>query len=363
MRTVLAQNDGGSVQNFTVPVAKETITAYLKALDLRWYQQCSGGKAPVSQRPSFCQPVQNTLEAFRRRLIIDTIKVNLDKPAQCAQLAHPAGLVQLNANTVTQESPSLMNDTMSVKGSRDGPFSLMEMVEDNYDSGSPTSDDDEGLPVTNSVSPLRQEEWSQEQISLDEQMLQEDLVAMCQMGQQGDPEAKLPELDPEELDKQLPSDLALEIIENLSCIQGEVSQVVEDEVSLPLELELQLCEQEELTPEEEDEQEVQLLQRALNEELSNSVLLVLDPITSTIEEDATLAFQEFLREGSSSCVQTPAPLETGIDIAGPSSSETQSASPLTPPDPDLEHFKTDGQALTLKDVELDHLRDQERRGR
>ncbi|KAG0349018.1 hypothetical protein BG005_011220 [Podila minutissima] len=355
----LAQNDGGSVQNFTVPVAKETVAAYLKALDLRWYQQCSGGKAPVSQRPSFCQPVQDTLEAFRRRLIIDTIKVNLDEPAQSAQ---PARRAQLNANTATHESPPQLNDTISAKGSRDGPFSLMEMAEDNYDSGSPTSDEDEDLPVTNPISPLRQEEWSQEQISQEEE--EQDLESMRQMRQKGDPEAQLPELDPEELDKQLPSDLAPEIIENLSCIQGEVSEVVEEEVPLPLELELQLCEQEELTNEEaEEEQEVQLSRGALNEEPSDPVLVVLDPITQITEEDATLAFHEFLREGSSSRVQTPVPLEMGIGSAGSSSSETQIASPLTPPEPDLERVKVDGQALMLTDVELDHLRDQERRGR
>lgn len=355
----LAQNDGGSVQNFTVPVAKETVAAYLKALDLRWYQQCSGGKAPVSQRPSFCQPVQDTLEAFRRRLIIDTIKVNLDEPAQSAQ---PARRAQLNANTATHESPPQLNDTISAKGSRDGPFSLMEMAEDNYDSGSPTSDEDEDLPVTNPISPLRQEEWSQEQISQEEE--EQDLESMRQMRQKGDPEAQLPELNPEELDKQLPSDLAPEIIENLSCIQGEVSEVVEEEVPLPLELELQLCEQEELTNEEaEEEQEVQLSRGALNEEPSDPVLVVLDPITQITEEDATLAFHEFLREGSSSRVQTPVPLEMGIGSAGSSSSETQIASPLTPPEPDLERVKVDGQALMLTDVELDHLRDQERRGR
>ncbi|KAF9337549.1 hypothetical protein BG006_004152 [Podila minutissima] len=360
IRTVLAQNDGGSVQNFTVPVAKETVAAYLKALDLRWYQQCSGGKAPVSQRPSFCQPVQDTLEAFRRRLIIDTIKVNLDEPAQSAQL---------NAATATYESPPQLNDTMSVKGSRDQPFSLMEITEDYYDSGSPTSDEDEDLPVINPISHLRQEEWPQEHISLQEEQIpqeeeEQDLESMRRMRQEGDPEAQLPGLDPEELDKQLPSDLAPEIIENLSCIQGEVSEVVEEEVPLPLELELQLCEQEELTNEEAEEgQEVQLSQGALNEEPSDPVLMVLDPFTQITEEDATLAFHEFLREGSSSRVQTPVPLEMDIGSAGSSSSETQTASPLTPPEPDLERVKLDGQALMLTDVELDHLRDQERRGR
>ncbi|KAG0331773.1 hypothetical protein BG000_010598 [Podila horticola] len=280
IRTALAQNAGESVLNFTVPVAEETINAYLKALDLRWYQQCSGGKAPISQRPSFCQPVKNALEAFCRRLIIDTIKVGLDGPAQSAQL---------NKDTIAQEPLPQPAGTMSVRSSRDGPFSLVEQAEDDYDSGAPTSDEDEDLHDANPVSPLQ--------------------------------------------------------------------------VPVPLELELQLCEQEELMPEDEkEEQEIQLLREAPNEEPNSSpVLMVLSPISPFTEEDATLVFREFLREGSSSRVQTPVPLEADSVGAESSSSETQSASPATSPDPDPERVKVDGQALVLNDVESDRLNTQSRR--
>ncbi|KAG0038249.1 hypothetical protein BGZ82_000693 [Podila clonocystis] len=358
IRTALAQNAGGSVQNVTVPVAEETIDAYLKALDLRWYQQCSGGKAPISQRPSFCQPVKDTLEAFRRRLIFDTIKVGLEQSAQPVQ---PVQLVQLDANTATRQSPPQPNDSMSVQGSRGRPFSLVEQAEDDYDSGTPTSDEDEDLPVTNPVSPLRQEEWPQEPISQEEG--QQDLEAMRQMHQERDLEAQLQELYQEELETLLPSDLAPEITQNLSCIQGEIymDEVVEEEMSLPLRLELRLCEQEELMPEEEEKQDIQLSQGILNEEPSDPVLVVLDPITPITEEDATLAFREFLREGSGSCVQTPAPFAMDVDTSESSSSETQSASPPTPLDQD-ERFKVDGQALILKGDELDRLRGHKRRG-
>ncbi|KAG0029960.1 hypothetical protein BGZ81_003256 [Podila clonocystis] len=357
----LAQNIGGSVQNVTVPVAEETIDAYLQALDLRWYQQCSGGKAPISQRPSFCQPVKDTLEAFRRRLIFDTIKVGLDRPAQSAQPVLPARPVQLDANTATQQLPPQPNDSMSVKGTRGGPFSLVEQAEGDYDSGSPTSDEeDEDLPVTNPVSPLRQEELPQESILQEEG--EQDLEATRQMHQEGNLEAQLQELYQEELETLLPSDLAPEITQNLSCIQGEISmdEVVEGEMSLPLGLELRLCEQEELIPEEEEEQESQLSQGILNEDPSDPVLVVLDLITQITEEDATLAFREFLREGSGSCVQTPAPLGMDVDTSESSSSETHSASPPTPPDQD-ERFKVDGQALILKGDKLDRLRDHKRR--
>lgn len=343
-------------------MAEETINAYLKALDLRWYQQCSGGKAPISQRPSFCQPIKDALEAFRRRLIIDTIKVGLDGPAQSAQL---------NKNIIAQEPLPQPAGTMSVSSSRDGPFSLVEQAEDDYDSGAPTSDEDEDLHDANPVSPLRQEEWSQEQISLPAEQIsqgeeEQTLEAMSQMlPEAGDLEAQLQELDPEELEKQLLSDLAPEITQNLSCIQGEVftEEVVEEEVPLPLELELQLCEQEELMPEDEkEEQEIQLLREAPSEEPNSSpVLAVLSPISPFTEEDATLVFREFLREGSSSRVQTPIPLEADSVGAGSSSGETQSVSPATSPDPDSERVKVDGQALVLNDVELDRLNAQRRR--
>ncbi|KAF9391697.1 hypothetical protein CPC16_004049 [Podila verticillata] len=406
IRTALRQNAGSSVQNFTVPVAQETIDLYLHALDLRWYQQRSGGKAPISQRPSYCEPVKNALEVFRRRLIMDTIKVRLDG-------ARPAPS-QLNMDTTTdtnmaaQEPPQPPNDTVAKASSRDRPFSLMEEAEDDYDSGAPTSDDDdddddeeEDLEV-NLVSPLRQEdpvsplhqkEWEEEE---------QDLESMRQMRQESEHLEAQPQVLGEEELQQLLNDLAPEITLNLSCIQGEVSMedgVPEEEVPLPLEL--KLCEQE-LTPEEEEGQEIQLLREVLNVEEPRGPGLALSPIS---EEEAVSAFNEFLREASSSCMPTPFPLEaTGISVNAfessfgetqqqrvsafqdvireesstcvtpvmreadgvdaseslSSSSEVQSASPTTPPDP--ERFKVDGKVLTMKDVGLGYLKNQERRG-
>lgn len=387
----LRQNYGSSIQNFTVPVAEETIDAYLHALDLRWYQQRSGGKAPISQRPSYCEPVKDALEAFRRRLIMDTIKVRFDgaRPAS-AQLNTNA-----NTNTAAQEPPQPPYKVMAKPSSRDIPFSLVEEAEDDYDSGAPTSDDDDDeeedlevklvspLRQEDPFSPLHQKEWSQVQRCLEGEE-EQDLENMRHMLQEREHmESQSQILDEDELE-QLLSDLVPEITQNLSCIQGEVSMEDGEQEEVPLPLGLKFYEQE-LTPEEEEEQEIQLSTKALNVEEPRDPGLVLSPIS---EEEAVSAFKEFLREASSSCVPTPAPLEAngvnafestfseshqqrvlvfkdvlcetssasvtsvvhqtdGVDASesSSSSSETQSASPTTPPDP--ERFKVDGQVSTM----------------
>lgn len=385
-----------------MPVAEETIDLYLHALDLRWYQQRSGGKAPISQRPSYCEPVKDALAAFRRRLIMDTIKVRLDGARPTSALLN----TDTNSNMDAQESPQPLNDAIPKSSSRDRPFSLVEEAEDDYDSGAPTSDDDdddddeeEDLEV-NPVSPLRQEEpvsplhqreWEEEE---------QDLESMRQMRQESERLEVQPQVLEEEELQQLLNDLAPEITLNLSCIQGEVSMedgVPEEEVPLPLEL--KLCEQE-LTPEEEEGLEIQFLRDVLNVEEPRGPGLALSPIS---EEEAVSAFKEFLHEASSSCMPTPFPLEAtgvnafessfgetqqqivsafkdviredssahvtpvmceaeGVDVSESlsSSSEAQSASPTTPPDP--ERFKVDGKVSTTKDVGLGYLKNQERRG-